>query len=228
MEQLILVGNSAAAALCHAYLTRDGAYEVVAFAVDQAYIEKETLCDRPVVPFEQVETLYPPTDYRMFVAIFASRVNKTRAEKFEQAKAKGYELISYVSPRASVWPDLVLGDNCLIGDGCICGPGLRIGHDTLLMSGALIGHDSTIGNHCFIAARATLLGATKIGDHSAVGANATILDAVTVGSHCVIGAGSIIHEDAQAGGVYRASPATRLPLSSHRMENILFRRQSRD
>jgi len=41
----------------------------------------------------------------MFLSISFVGINKLRAEKYDQAKAKGYQLINYVSSKATTWPD---------------------------------------------------------------------------------------------------------------------------
>ena len=50
----------------------------------------------------------------MFVAVGYQDLNKFRARKYEEAKAKGYELISYVSSRASNFGGVEIGDNCFV------------------------------------------------------------------------------------------------------------------
>ncbi len=225
MEKVVIFGTSAAAQLSHFSFTHDSAYEVAAFTVDRKYIKEEQFLGLPVVPFEDIEVTYPPSDYKMFVAIYASRINKLRADKYHQAKEKGYALVSYISSRAITWPDLVIGENCFIGEGTICRPFLQIGNNVMTMAGVFLGHDSVIQEHCFIASRATLLGAVTIEPYCVLGANCTILDSVTVARECVIGAGAVIHENTQEKGVYRVNPPTLLPLPSNRMERILFARQ---
>jgi sugar O-acyltransferase (sialic acid O-acetyltransferase NeuD family) len=225
MEKVVIFGTSAAAVLSHFCLTHDSPYEVVAFTVDRSYIKEGKLCGLPVIPFEEIESSYPPRDYKMLVAILASRVNKTRAEKYHQAKAKGYELITYISSRAITWPGLVVGDNCFIGEGTICRPFLEIGNDVMIMVGAFLGHNSVIKDHCFIASRAVILGAVTVEPYCCLGANSTILDGVTVARECVIGAGAVIHENTKEKGVYRVNPPTLLPLPSDKLENILFARR---
>ena len=225
MEKVVIFGTSAAAILSHFCLTHDSPYEVVAFTVDRTYIKQGELRGLPVVPFEEVESIYPPDNYKMLVSILASRVNKTRAEKYQQAKTKGYELISYISSKAITWPGLVVGDNCFIGEGSICRPFLKIGNNVMVMAGVFLGHDSVIKDHCFIASRAVLLGAVTVEPYCCLGANSTILDGVTIARQCVIGAGAVIHENTQEEGVYRVNPPTLLPLPSSRLENILFARR---
>lgn len=225
MEKVVIFGTSAGAVLSHFCLVHDSPYEVVAFTVDRKYIKEDNLQGLPVVPFEEIESVYPPAEYKMLVAILANRVNKTRAEKYQQAKEKGYSFISYISSKAITWPDLVIGENCFIGEGSICRPFLRIGNNVMIMAGTFLGHDSVIKDHCFIASRGTLLGAVTLEPYCCIGANATILEKVTVAKACVIGAGTTIHEDTQEKGVYRAAPPNLMPLPSDRLENILFARQ---
>ena len=226
MKKVVIFGTSPAAIQCHFDLTHDSTREVVAFTVDRNFIKEQELLGLPVVPFEEVESIYPPANFDMFVAVYAGRVNRTRAEKYTQAKAKGYELITFVSSRAITYPGMVIGDNCFISEGAICRPFLEIGNDVLVMSGAFLGHYSTIKEHCFIAAHATILGGTTVEPYCVIGANATIVDDVTVARECIVGAGVVINEDTQEKGVYRVNPPTRLPLPSDKLGNLLFRRRS--
>jgi sugar O-acyltransferase (sialic acid O-acetyltransferase NeuD family) len=224
-EKIVLFGTSAGAVQCHYTLTHDSPYEVVAYTVDRSYITEERLKGLPVVPFEEIESIFPPNSYKMLVAVLASRVNKTRAEKYDQAKAKGYEMIRYISTRALTWPDLVVGDNCVIHEGAICRPFAKIGNNVSILPGAFIGPDAVIKDHCYIGPRAVVLGAVTVEPYCVIGANSTILDGVTIARECVIGAGSFIHENTKEKEVYRVNPPSRLPLTSDKLENILFRRR---
>lgn len=87
----------------------------------------------------------------MLVAVFASRVNKVRAEKYHQAKAKGYELISYIGSKTTTWPGLVVGDNCIVSANYI-EPFAEIGNNVIIRTGCVIGHHSVIKYHCFLGA----------------------------------------------------------------------------
>lgn len=226
MEKVVLFGTSSAAALTHFALTHDSPYEVVAFTVDRKYMKDDpTFIGLPVVPFEEVESIYPPSGFKMMIAVYASMVNRTRAGKYAQAKEKGYELINYISSRATTWPDLMIGDNCFISEGVICRPFLKIDNDVIVMPGASLGHDSVIKEHAFVAPRAVILGGVTVEPYCIIGANATILDNVTVARECIVGAGAVIHENTQEKGVYRVNPPTLLPLSSDRMARFMFARQ---
>lgn len=226
MKKVIIFGASLSAIQCHFDLSHNSPHEVAAFTVDRRYLKEPELLGLPVVPFEEVESIYPPADFNMLVAIYSSRVNRTRAEKYVQAKAKGYELITFVSSKAITWPGLVIGDNCFISEGVICRPFLEIGNDVFVMTGAMLGHYSVIKEHCFIAPRAAILGGVTIEPYCTIGANATILDTVTVARECVIGAGAVINVNTQEKGVYRVNPPTLLPLPSDKLANLVFKGRS--
>jgi hypothetical protein len=121
-RQVVIFGDGQVAELAHYYLVNDSPHDVVAFTVDSEKIGGSSFRGLPVVAFEDASTEYPPDRFSMFIAIGYPRVNKVRQEKYVRAKAMGFELITYVSSRAIVWPSTVVGDNCLIMEGNIIQP----------------------------------------------------------------------------------------------------------
>ena len=164
------------ARVARVYLDADSPHWVVAFTVNERYIEADELDGLPVVPFETLTETHPPDRYAMFVAIGFSGVNRARREVYEQCKEHGYELISYVNSKATYWGELVLGDNCFVFEENVIQPNVRIGNNVILWSGNHIGHDSTIEDHVFIASHAVISGNVTIGESSFVGVNATFRD----------------------------------------------------
>jgi sugar O-acyltransferase (sialic acid O-acetyltransferase NeuD family) len=221
MAKVIIFGTNEMAQLHHYYLTHDSPHEVVAFTVDQDYIKQKTLYGGlPVVPFEEVDSIYPPTDYKMRIAIFYGNVNKNRAEKYYEAKAKGYELINYISSKAITWPGLVIGDNCWIGDNNVCQPFVTIGNNVTIMEGCTIAHHSVIEDHCFLSGQVAVLGGATVKSSCLLGANSTIRNDITIAEECVIGAGALILENTQAKSVYRGNSAILLPIRSDQLKKI--------
>jgi len=213
-EKVVLYGNRQMATFAHAVLTNDSPYEVVAFTVDDALITETTILGLPVVPFETVERLYPPEDFAAHIAVGFRRINGVRAEKYFQAKEKGYELLTYVSSRAFKWPDLVIGDNCWILEHTILHPFVTIGNDVYLGSACHIGHNSRIGDHTFMAGLAGLAGDVQVGTHCFFGIHSTVRNGIKIADRCVIGAGATVLRSTRERGVYVAHQATVLPMPS--------------
>jgi sugar O-acyltransferase (sialic acid O-acetyltransferase NeuD family) len=219
-KKVVIFGTNEMAVMSHFYLAHDSPYEVVAFTVDRKFIKEETLLGLPVVPFEEIESFYLPSDHKMLVAIMFGKLNKTRLEKYSQAKAKGYDLISYVSSKASTWPGLVVGDNSLILEGSVVGPFVEIGNNVII-AGSFIGHHSIIRDHCFLAAHAAILGCVTIEPSCFVGANSTIQQCLVIAKECIIGAGTFINQNTRERGVYIGNPAKLAPKNSNELSTWL-------
>lgn len=150
MEKIVIFGTEELAQVAHFYLTHDSPYEVVAFTVNRDYIKEKELFGLPVVPFEEIEESYPPDEFKMFVAIGYSKVNKARAEKYYEAKSKGYELISYVNSKSVLWGDTEIGDNCFIFENQTIQPFVKIGNDVIIWSVdcVLSAFEGEVSKHC--------------------------------------------------------------------------------
>lgn len=219
-KKLVIFGAGDIAELAHYYFTNDSEYEVAGFCVDAKYLTGDTFCGLPVVEFERVESVFPPGEYCLFVALSYSRLNAIRKEKYIAAKAKGYELPSYVSSLATVLNNDQIGENCFILEDNTIQPFVEIGDNVVLWSGNHIGHHSVIESHCFLASHVVVSGGVKIGESCFVGVNVTLRDHISVGERAVLGAGSVILGDVAADGVYKASSTERLPISSEKLTRI--------
>ena len=94
MAKVVIFGTSQWAELAHFYLTHDSPHEVVAFTLDRDYLEEKQFKDLPVIAFDELEQHYPPAEYRLFIPISFKRMNHARAQKYEEAHARRYSLIS--------------------------------------------------------------------------------------------------------------------------------------
>jgi sugar O-acyltransferase (sialic acid O-acetyltransferase NeuD family) len=225
MEKIVLFGTAEGSKLFYYSLSNDPAYEVVAFTVDKQYITGDLFCGLPVVAFEDVATLYPPSEFKMFIAILANDMNRLRQKKYTDAKDMGYTLISYIHPQAFVAPEVTIGDNCFISEGVILRPELVIGNDVIIMAGVFIGHSTIIHDHSYLASRAVVMGAVTIESYCSIGPNATIMEDIIIAKECLIGGGCVILKNTKEKEVYRANPATLLPLTSDQLSKLVYRRR---
>lgn len=201
-KKVVIFGNGGVAKMIHSHLTHDSSFAIAAFTVDATHLKDETLLGLPVVAFDDVERIFPPDDFQLFIPIGFRSVNQLRADKYREAKAKGYGLINYASSKAMIAPGVTLGDNCVIMDGAIIGPSVSIGNDVFIGPGTVISHGDVIGDHCFVAAGAVVLGDVRIEPYCVLGANSTIKDGIIIASECVIGAGVTITRTTSPREVY--------------------------
>ena len=216
-KKAIIFGTGSIAELAHFYLTNDSEYEVAAFTVDKQYIEEDGFIDLPLVPFEDVETIYDPRNYEMFIALSYASLNKIRENKYNESKNKGYILLSYISSKAINFSQSI-GDNCFILEDNTIQPFVEIKNNVTLWSGNHIGHHSIIESHNFIASHAVISGHCNIKSNSFIGVNATIRDGITIENENIIGAGSLILKNTKEKEVYAAKKTDVFPRSSDRMK----------
>jgi sugar O-acyltransferase (sialic acid O-acetyltransferase NeuD family) len=203
-KPVVIFGVGEYAAVADVYLTEDSPHDVVAFTVNERFMETPELEGRPVVAFETLAERYPPSDFSMFVAIGFSGVNRTRARIYAECKERGYELISYVCSKAGRWGALEVGDNTFIFEDNTIQPFAKIGSNVVMWSGNHIGHHVTIGDHCFITSHVVISGGVVVGDYSFLGVNATIRDHITIAPSTVVGAGALVMKDTAEEDVYVA------------------------
>lgn len=220
MKKVIIFGTGDFGKVVHFYLTRDSPYEIVAFTANQWAIKEKEIFGLPVVPFENIESVYPSSEFQMFVAVGYLKMNKVRAQICSEAKEKGYDLLTYVNSKVTKWGELDIGENCFIFENVVIQPFVKIGNDVIMWSGNHIGHHSTIGDHCFITSHVVVSGNVKIGPYCFLGVNSTIRDGINIAPECVIGAGSLILEDTQEKGVYTSEKAKMLPITSDMLKHL--------
>jgi sugar O-acyltransferase (sialic acid O-acetyltransferase NeuD family) len=220
MQKVIIFGLGDISQIANFYLSFDDKYEVIAFTIDKEYIGKDTFEGLPIVDFEKIETIYSTKDYKLFIPLSYTQVNKLREKKFLEAKEKGYDFISYISPNASISQNAKIGKNCFIFEDNTIQPFVTIEDNCILWSGNHIGHHCLIKSNCFIASHVVISGGVEVGENTFIGVNATLRDHIKIGKSNVIGAGALILADTEDNKVYmeKATEVSRVP--SNRLRGI--------
>lgn len=206
-KPLIIIGNGETAVLAFEYFTHDSDREVAGFAIDAKYIERPTLCGRPLIPLPDVVQAYPPESFDAFVAISDTQLNRVRRRIFDEMKRRGYSLASYVSSAAFVWRNVEIGENCFILERNVLQPFVRVGDNVTLWSGNHIGHRTVIEDNVFMTSHVVVSGFCRIGANSFVGVNAAIADEVHVAEDNFIAMGSVVSASTRPNTVYQGHPA---------------------
>lgn len=194
MRKLIIYGTGLIAEVADFYFTADTDYEVAAFTNAAEFITQDEFRGKPLVAFEQLENIYPPADYDIFIALGYNKTNQIRQARYHEAKQKGYRCATYISSRASYY-NTPVGDNCFILEDNTIQPFVTIGNNVTLWSGNHIGHHSTIRDHCFISSHVVVSGNCDIGENCFIGVNSTLRDNIKLERFVVIGSGAIVMKD---------------------------------
>lgn len=215
MSSIILFGTGSFGEVAYQYFTSDSDHEVVAFTADDEYVsEGEQLFETPVIPFAELTNVYPPEKYDMFVALTYTDLNRLRESKYDAAKEKGYNLVSYVSSDSIVWDSASIGENCFVFENQTIQPFVNVGDNVILWSGNHVGHHSTIRDHTFVSSHVVISGHVTVGKYSFLGVNSTISDGVSVAKDTLVGANALIRADTEPGSVHVGPESTTLDRES--------------
>lgn len=219
-KKIVIVGDSAFAEIAHEYFDADTEYEVVAFAVELAYLKHQQLNGLPIVAFETLVETYPPAEHEVYVATVYTQLNRLRTRLARAAKEHGYKLASYISPRAFVWRNVEIGEHCFIFEDNTLQPFVKIANNAVLWSGNHIGHHSVIRDNCFIASQVVISGFCDIGENTFIGVNATLANNVTIGNDNWIGPNTVIMKNTEAGALYKTDQPEPSKISALRFFKI--------
>lgn len=227
-KQIVIFGTSDLARLNYHYLMQDSAYEVAAFTVDLEHIANDVFMGLPLIPFETVEAEYPPDSYQLSILLSYRNLSRLRAQKFYEAKAKGYQLATFVSSKAALSPACEIGENCFIYEHTVIQPEAKIGDNVVLSPGTVVGHNSRIEDHCFCGAYATILANVTIGQSCFLGTNSTVTNNVTIGRESILGACSLISKNLDEKSVCVVPPTEPSSRRSDQMSRVLSWSADRD
>jgi sugar O-acyltransferase (sialic acid O-acetyltransferase NeuD family) len=196
-------------------LRRHSDFVVAASTVDRAFLPGDRWHDLPTVAFDEVERSFPPGEHDMFVALGYQELNALRARKCAEAKAKGYELVSYIHPDSGLPKDCQYGENCFVMNQVLVHPRVRIGNNVFVWSGAMIGHHSSVGDNCWLTSCANLSGVVTVGRNCFFAVNATVAHNVVIGDECFIGANALVTKCTDDQQVFLADNTKPFRLNSH-------------
>ena len=220
-KNLLIIGDSAFAEVAYECFTHDSEYEVVGFAVESQYLKKKELFGLPIVPFEQIEENFNPSEIEFYAALVYSQLNRLRTRLYQTAKSKGYRPASYISSRAFVWRNAVVGEHCFVFEDNTIQPFVRIGNNVVLWSGNHIGHHSEIQDHCFIASHVVISGFCNIGSNTFMGVNATLGNNVNIGEDNWIGPSVTLVKDTEPNLLFKVEQPEPAKVSARRFFKVL-------
>ena len=206
MAKVIIFGVMDTAELAHFYLTHDSEHEVAAFTVNREYVSESEFRGLPLVAFEDVETVFSPQEYKFFAPMTGRNMNRNRERIYQEAKAKGYEFISYISSKATLFGNEI-GENCFILEDNTIQPFTTIGNNVVLWSGNHIGHHGQIKDHVFFTSHVVMSGHCVIEPYCFFGVNSTIRDFLHLAQGTLVGMAAAVTRDTEDWGVYVGNPA---------------------
>lgn len=218
MAKVVIFGIKDFAELAHYYLEKDSENDVVAFCVDKAHMpDCHEFRGLPVVAFEDVELNYPPEEFSFFAPMSPTNMNMERERVYNAIKAKGYQFVSYVSSKATIFENSI-GENCFILESNTIQPFTMIGNNVVLWSGNHIGHHGVIKDHVTFTSHVVMSGHCIVEPYCFVGVNATLRDGLTIAEGSFVAMAAAVTRDTEPWGVYKGNPAEKMAISSKKVK----------
>lgn len=191
-KPLVIYGTGKIASVVADYIQADDEYEICAFVVQSEFMTSDQFKHKPVVHYDQLVTLYPPSDFSILVAVGYHNMNSERETLFNEIKSMGYDMAKYVHPSVVCLDESQIAPGCIIFDHVSVQPGAKIAENTYVWSNCVIAHGSEIKPHCWIAAGCVVAGDAVISHNCFLGVNSTVGHNVVLGQATFVGANTLV------------------------------------
>lgn len=168
--------------------------EIAAYTVNRCYIKGNEYHDKPLVPFEHIQEMYPPQEFDMVLGFIGKKMFQERQEIIQQIKEKEYELPNIIHPSASI-DSKIIGEGNIILQHTSVEHHCKIGSGNIIWQNVVLPHHNEIGNFNNLAPSVSLSGYSKIRNHCFVGNNVCVKNKVVIGSFAYIGAGAYVSKN---------------------------------
>ena len=193
MKNLVIFSPKDFGRLLKFYIDTDDSRKVVAFTANKEYLNQDEFCGLNVIPFEELDKLYPPEENDILIGVGNSNMNDNRKKIFEMCKNKGYGIANYIHSSSIVYTD-DMGEGNIVLERSIIYPFTKIGDGNLFWDNVLITHDCEVGNFNTFSG-STACGYVKIGNNCFFGRNSILKEHIKVDDYTLVGAGSFVDFD---------------------------------
>ncbi len=204
--KVVIYGTSNIAELVYFWIKTEGNLDVVGFVAKSKYIDSSEFCELPLTPFESILDDFS-TDEVQILSIGPYTNVLERQQMTEEALGKGFTCINYISSKATVAPDVVMGVNNIVLPGVFIDCKGVMGNGNLFRPNSYLGHEFKMGSYNYIAPNCSISGYSDIGDFCFLGIGSTVKDSVKISSRTTLGAHSLLLKDSDPDSVYMGVPA---------------------
>lgn len=127
--------------------------------------------------------------------ICAVGMARARLQLTVLARAKGFQLVTAIHPRAVIASGVSIGAGTVIMAGAVVNPAARVGENAIINVCASVDHECTIEDAVLIGPGAHLGGGVTVERSATVEIGATIAGGLRIGAESVVGAGSVVLAD---------------------------------
>lgn len=213
-QKVIIYGNGEFAEQIKLKFDADSKFEIIAFTTVGCFIKEDIFLGLPLICFENITEIYPPTEFKIFIAIGYSRINELRESVYFTCKEKGYSFVTYISSNATIWGDVKIGESSYIGDGVVISPKCVVGNGVIIFPSTVLGHGVIVDDFAYLSICVAVGGYAKVKKNCFIGMHVTVRDHVIVEEKVILGAAANLVSSTMPNSVYVGNPAKLLRKNS--------------
>lgn len=206
--KVIVFGTSDFAKQIGFYISQSKEYELAYFCVNKDYYTENEFIDKRILVFEEDLDNLPRTEFKFVIAVGYKQM-RIRKKIFEMIKNKGFNLINFIHPTATIMGK-IKGEGNIILSNVIVEPFSEIYDNNIIWSNSLLCHDSIVGSHNFIAASSVIGGFSKVLENNFIGFNSVVKENIIIDKEVLIGAKSLVLKSPEDYSVYYGIPAVKI------------------
>ena len=219
MEDILLHGLGSMGRLLFAEMEKDERFCVRAFVCDDRYYTQDSFAEKKIYKASEVVKAFPPSSIRVIsTGVYSSL--RERYDSYRQMKDKGYRFINFISKKAMVADDVLMGENNIVFAGVYLDYFGKMGDCNVVRPQVYIGHNFNIGNGVYVAPNCSIAGYATIEDLSFIGIGATVLERLVIAKETLIGAASLVTKCTEPYAQYIGAPAKKV--KTHQETGILL------
>ena len=187
MKKLLIVGAGGHGRCCLEIAKAMQDFQVISFLDDNG---SQKINDYPIIgSIDEMSSYYGEYE-NIFIAIGNNAIRKKLSKK---AKEMGYNLVNLIHPAATMM-------DAVIGEGCVCFPGVviesqaKVGDGCIITSNSVINHDAALEDYVLVYSNTTIRSNTFIGTETRIGSNCCIEMNVNIQAASDIASESIVKQ----------------------------------
>jgi UDP-N-acetylbacillosamine N-acetyltransferase len=211
-KKIFIFGIGSLASTVYQLIQEIQEIEVIGFVVDDQYHKEDFFLN---LPLYKLSTL--GIENKLVTCIGYKSI-RSRKNKFEELKSKGFEFINIIHPSAIISNKTIIGVNNIFFPQVCIEPNVKIGDNNIIWSQSLIGHDARIGDHNYISAKVLVAANSNLKDACFLGNSTSMINDLEIENETYLVAGSILFNNTKECNKYFGNPARKI--SEHLEEGI--------
>lgn len=164
----------------------------------------------PVLGGDEFLEQVAPANVLLVNGLGANSCVRSRRRLFEDMKVRGFLFSAVRHPSVVLGRECVLGDGAQIMAGAVLQNRVSVAENAVINTCASIDHDCVLGAHAFVSPNVVLCGDVEIGEAAFIGAGAIILPGIRIGAKAIVGAGAVVTKNIPGEWIVAGNPAVKI------------------